>query len=167
LFESLDEASHCVLLGGGTACLQSRIAATGHLHRQRAATSGRVVVTARRQDHCADGQNTQRGAKSLDFQSNSFKWNDVTIDAGVAPVRQTALLLAAMRHRNKARRPAIAPSHRRICDFSCSFRVVYGPDGGLPVGDRRGDELSDGFRRGERVRGATETADFTTLSHAN
>jgi hypothetical protein len=37
-----------------------------------------------------------------------------------------------MRHRNKAHRPAIAPGHRRICDFSSSYRVVYGPDGGLP-----------------------------------
>jgi hypothetical protein len=32
-----------------------------------------------------------------------------------------------MRHRNKAHRPAIAPGHRRIRDFSRSYRVVYGP----------------------------------------
>ena len=52
----------------------------------------------------------------------------MTIDAGVAATRQTAVLLAAMRHGNKTRPSGIGPSHRRIRDFSCSFRAVYGPD---------------------------------------
>jgi hypothetical protein len=73
------------------------------------------------------------------------------IDAGPAAARLTAVLRAAMRHGNKVRPSAIAPGHRRIPDFSLSFRAVYASTRGLPSTTVRGEELCDGFRRGERV----------------
>ena len=78
------------------------------------------------------------------------------IDADVAASRQTAVFRAAMRHGNKIRPSAIVPGHRRIRDFSRSFRAVYRPDRRLPLTTVRGEEPSDGFRRGERVRGGPD-----------
>ena len=73
------------------------------------------------------------------------------IDARLAAARLTAVLRTAMTHGNKIRPLAIAPGHRRIPDFSPSFQAVYSSDRRLPSTTVRGDEASDGFRRGERV----------------
>jgi len=73
------------------------------------------------------------------------------IDAGMAAARLTAVLRTAMTHGNKIRPSAIAPGHRRIPDFSPSFQAVYSSDRRLPSTTVRGEEASDGFRRGERV----------------
>jgi hypothetical protein len=78
------------------------------------------------------------------------------IDARLAAARLTAVLRAAMTHGNKIRPLAIAPGHRRIPDFSPSFQAVYSSDRRLPSTTVRGEEASDGFRRGERVGGGPD-----------
>jgi hypothetical protein len=54
---------------------------------------------------------------------------------------------------------SIVPGHNQIRDFSRSFPAVYGPDSGrlsLALASVRGQELPDGFRRGERMGGGPD-----------